>query len=106
MAQALSPLTAFSETQEVQALERLTIIRPASEKEIIQAQVAYTHQLSFRTDHLWLTAIEDDYNRAIASYCFTFQEPTALIMALVLRTAIWRKEDPRWHVCSIPKDVK
>src|SRR6266571_4141868 len=50
----------------------------------------------------WLIVIEDDYSRAIASYRLTFQEPTALTMALALRTAIWRKEDPRWHVCGIP----
>jgi len=49
----------------------------------------------------WLIVIEDDYSRAIASYRLTFQEPTALTMALALRTAIWRKEDPRWHVCGI-----
>jgi putative transposase len=50
----------------------------------------------------WLTVIEDDYSRAIASYRLTFQEPTALTTALALRQAIWRKEDPRWHVCGIP----
>ncbi len=50
----------------------------------------------------WLTAIEDDYSRAIASYRLSFQESTALTTALALRTAIWRKEDPRWHVCGIP----
>ena len=49
----------------------------------------------------WLTVIEDDYSRAIAGYRLSFQEPTALTTALTLRTAIWRKEDPRlaclWH---------
>jgi putative transposase len=235
IAHASSPLTALSETQRAQALERFTIIRPALEKEITQAQVACTHQLSLRTiqrwmkryreqglagladaarsdkgtprslpqtaiglieglalqtpprsaasihrqvtaiakehgwnppsyarirqiikkldpalvtlahqgaaayrgefdllyrheathanamwqaDHTpldiwlldeagkpakpWLTVIEDDYSRAIASYRLTFQEPTALTTALALRTATWRKEDPRWQVCGIP----
>ena len=235
IAHASSPLTALSEAQRAQALQRFTIIRPALEKEITQAQVARTHQLSLRTmqrwikryreqglagladaarsdkgtprslpqtaielieglalqtpprsaasihrqvsaiakeqgwkppsyarvrqiikqldpalvtlahqgaaayreefdllyrreathsnamwqaDHTpldiwlldeagkpakpWLTVIEDDYSRAIASYRLTFQEPTALTTALALRTAIWRKEDPRWHVCGIP----
>ena len=50
----------------------------------------------------WLTVIEDDYSRAIASFRLTFAEPTALTTALVLRQGIWRKEDPRWHVCGIP----
>jgi putative transposase len=50
----------------------------------------------------WLTAIEDDYSRAIVGYRLSFQEATALTTALTLRRAIWRKEDPRWHVCGIP----
>jgi putative transposase len=50
----------------------------------------------------WLTVIEDDYSRAIAGYRISFQEATALTTALTLRTAIWHKDDPRWHVCGIP----
>ncbi|QBD74522.1 transposase [Ktedonosporobacter rubrisoli] len=50
----------------------------------------------------WLTVIEDDYSRAIASFRLTFQEPTALTTALALRQAIWRKEDPRWQISGIP----
>ena len=50
----------------------------------------------------YLTVIEDDYSRAIAGYRLSFQEATALTTALTLRTAIWHKEDPRWHVCGIP----
>lgn len=50
----------------------------------------------------WLTVIEDDYSRSIASFRLTFQEPTALTTALALRQGIWRKADPRWHVCGIP----
>src|SRR5436305_1773060 len=50
----------------------------------------------------WLTAIEDDYSRAIVGFRLSFQEATALTTALTLRTAIWRKEDPRWHACGIP----
>src|SRR5437868_9490002 len=55
-----------------------------------------------KPDKPWLTAIEDDYSRAIAGYRLSFQEATALTTALTLRLAIWRKEDPRWHVCGIP----
>ena len=50
----------------------------------------------------WLTVIEDDYSRCIAGFRLSFQESTALTTALALRTAIWRKEDPRWQICGIP----
>src|SRR5260370_22517815 len=50
----------------------------------------------------WLTVIEDDYSRAIASFRLTFAEPTALTTALALRQAIWRKADPDLHICGIP----
>ena len=55
MAQAALPLTALSEAQRTQALERLTIIRPALEKKVSQAQVARTHQLPPSTVQLWIT---------------------------------------------------
>ena len=45
MAQAALPLTALSEAQRTQALERLETIRPALEKHGTQAQIAHTHQL-------------------------------------------------------------
>lgn len=51
----------------------------------------------------WLTVILDDYSRAIAGYVVSFQAPSALNTALALRQAIWRKADPRWHVCGIPE---
>jgi len=54
MAQAALPLTALSEAQRTQALERLEIIRPALEKHVSQAQVARTHQLSPSTVQLWI----------------------------------------------------
>ncbi len=54
MAQAAIPLTALSETQRAQALERLEIIRPAVEKKVSQAQVARTHQLPASTVQLWV----------------------------------------------------
>ncbi len=50
----------------------------------------------------WLTVIEDDYSRVIAGYRLSFQEPTALTTTLTLRTTIWRKENPGWHVTGIP----
>lgn len=51
----------------------------------------------------WLSAILDDHSRAIGGYFLGFQAPTALQTALTLRQAIWRKDDPRWHVCGIPR---
>jgi transposase-like protein len=54
MAQAALPLTALSEAQRTQALERLEIIRPALEKHVSQAQVARTHQLPPSTVQLWI----------------------------------------------------
>jgi putative transposase len=51
----------------------------------------------------WLTVILDDYSRAVAGYRVSLQPPSALQTALTLRDAIWRKMDPRWHVCGIPE---
>ena len=54
-------------------------------------------------DRPWLTTIIDDYSRAIAGYYLSFDAPCALHTSLALRQAIWRKEDPRWHLCGIPQ---
>jgi putative transposase len=51
----------------------------------------------------WLTTIIDDYSRAIAGYFLSFDAPSSLNTSLALRQAIWRKEDPRWHICGIPQ---
>ncbi len=51
----------------------------------------------------WLTAILDDYSRAVAAYRLSLSAPTALTTALALRDAIGRKADPCWHVCGIPQ---
>ena len=50
----------------------------------------------------WLTIILDDYSRAVPGYFLGFQNPTAQQTALTLHQAIWRKADPRWHLCGIP----
>lgn len=50
----------------------------------------------------WLSVTIDDYSRAIPGYFIGFNSPDVLRTALMLRQAIWRKEDPRWHVCGIP----
>ena len=51
----------------------------------------------------WLTVVIDDYSRAVAGYFLTFDAPSALNTSLALRQAIWRKDEPRWHVCGIPQ---
>ena len=51
----------------------------------------------------WLTIVLDDYSRAVAGYFLSFDPPSSLHTALALRQAIWRKDDPRWHVCGIPE---
>ena len=50
----------------------------------------------------WLTIILDDYSRGVPGYYLGFQNPTAMQTALTLHQAIWRKADPRWHLCGIP----
>jgi putative transposase len=50
----------------------------------------------------WLTVILDDHSRAVAGYFLFFEAPSAAQTALALRQAIWRKDDPHWHVCGIP----
>jgi putative transposase len=51
----------------------------------------------------WLTLIEDDYSRAVAGYFLFFDAPSTIQTALALHRSIWRKADPRWHVCGIPE---
>lgn len=52
----------------------------------------------------WLTAIIDDYSRAIAGYFVGLKAPSAIGTALTLHQAIWYKADPGWHVCGIPEE--
>jgi putative transposase len=51
----------------------------------------------------WLTAVIDDYSRAIAGYYLGFEAPSSLRTSLALRQGIWRKGDPHWHICGIPE---
>ncbi|GAA0353941.1 transposase (fragment) [Micropruina glycogenica] len=55
-----------------------------------------------KPDRPWLTAIEDDYSRAICGYTVFTGAPSALNTALALRQAIWRKPDPSWAMCGLP----
>jgi putative transposase len=49
-----------------------------------------------------LTAIIDDYSRAIMGYYLDIDPPSAQRTAIALRQAIWRKENPKWLACGIP----
>ena len=50
----------------------------------------------------WLSVIMDDYSRAVAGFRLSFQEPSAIQTALVLRQAIWNKLLPQWQICGVP----
>jgi putative transposase len=50
-----------------------------------------------------LTAIIDDYSRAIMGYYLDIDPPSAQRTAIALRQAIWHKDDPKWLVCGIPE---
>jgi len=50
----------------------------------------------------WLTAVIDDYSRAVPGYFLGFQPPSSMRIALALRQAIWHKQDAGWSICGIP----
>ncbi len=50
----------------------------------------------------WLTAILDDYSRAVPGYYLGFDPPSSMRIATALRQGIWRKKEPGWSVCGIP----
>ena len=50
----------------------------------------------------WLTAVIDDYSRAVAGYYLSFDPPSVLRTSLALRQGIWRKFEPHWQICGIP----
>jgi putative transposase len=50
----------------------------------------------------WLTAILDDYSRAVAGYYLGAEPPSSMRIALALRQAIWRKSELVWTICGIP----
>lgn len=56
-----------------------------------------------KVDLPWLTAIEDDYSRAVVGYHLGWTAPSALRTSLALRQAIWVKEDQRWPMHGVPE---
>ena len=59
MAQSSIPLTSLTEAQRAQAVTRFTIIRPALEDGITQAQVARTHNIPAPTVRRWMKHYRD-----------------------------------------------
>lgn len=53
----------------------------------------------------WLTAIVDDYSRAVPGYFLGALPPSSIRIALALRQAIWRKDDKNWTICGIPEKL-
>jgi putative transposase len=63
----------------------------------------WLHDDKGRPARPWLTVIMDDYSRAIAGFGLSFQAPSAIQTALILRQAIWRKSLPQWKITGIPE---
>jgi putative transposase len=62
----------------------------------------YARDLKGRVGRVWLTAIEDDYSRAIMGYYLGIEAPSSLRVALALRQAIWHKPEAGWPMSGIP----
>ncbi len=60
MAQSSIPLTSLTEAQRAQAVTRFSIIRPALEDGITQAQVARTHTIPASTVRRWMKRYRDN----------------------------------------------
>lgn len=51
----------------------------------------------------WLTTIIDDFSRAICGYYLSYDSPNSVNTALSLKQAIWKKDNPEWQICGVPK---
>jgi putative transposase len=54
----------------------------------------------------YLTAVLDQYSRALVGYYLGFEPPSSHRVALSLRHAILPKNDPDWPMCGIPTWVR
>ncbi len=63
----------------------------------------YAKDLRGRVGPVWLTAVEDDYSRAIMGYYIGIEPPSSKRVALALRQAIWHKPEEGWPVCGLPE---
>jgi putative transposase len=87
------------ESERTQALERFYVIRPFLKDGVPLAQIARERAIPLRTLSRWVKR----YREIGLGYFLGFSAPTALQTALTLHQAIWRKDDPRWHICGIPR---
>ncbi len=74
MAGSSLPLTSLSEAQRAQAQERFRIVCPALDKEITQAEVARTHQISVRTVQRWIKNYREHGLAGLADATRNYQE--------------------------------
>lgn len=56
-----------------------------------------------RVAKVWITAILDDYSRAVPGYFLGVGAPNSMRIASALRQAIWEKSDKDWQICGIPE---
>jgi putative transposase len=63
----------------------------------------FGRDLRGRVGPLWLTAVEDDYSRAVMGYYLGIEAPSSKRVAISLRQAIWYKSEEAWPVCGIPE---
>lgn len=56
-----------------------------------------------KPDRVWITAIIDDYSRAIMGFHLSFDPPNSLHIALALFHAMTKKADERWVMHGIPE---
>src|SRR6266700_760209 len=74
MAVSSVPLTALSEDQRAQAHTRFTIIRPALEDGITQAQVARTHNIPASMVRRWVKRYRENLPRRFSRRKGTFRQ--------------------------------
>src|SRR5260370_17489214 len=112
MTQTALPLTALSEAQRAQALERLEIIRPALEKHVSQAQVARTHHLPPSTVQLWIKRYREKGLAGLANAARSDkgksrslpEQAITLVEGLALQTPPRSAASIHPHVSEIPKE--
>ncbi len=63
----------------------------------------YARDLRGTVKKLWLTAVEDDFSRAIMGYYLGIEAPSSARVAFALRQAIWHKPEEAWPMCGLPE---
>lgn len=52
---------------------------------------------------VWITVVLDVHSRAVLGYQLSTRVPDQWTMALALRHAILKKDDPQWPMCGVPE---